>query len=88
MESTLSYLRHTRLDGTRDYGQHVGSTYNQKNFYRLLGHHFNNHRVQQQNMVLSVINLISPNITQVMLVINPTSPIKTSMEFQSNYHNT
>jgi hypothetical protein len=23
-----------------------------------------------------------------MLVINPTSPTKTSMEFQSNYHNT
>jgi len=39
-------------------------------------------------MVLSVINSTSPNITQVMLVINPTSPTKTSMEFQSNYHNT
>jgi hypothetical protein len=38
-------------------------------------------------MVLLVINLTSPNITQVMLVINPTSPTKTFMEFQSNYHN-
>jgi hypothetical protein len=27
------------------------------NFYRLLGHHSNNLKVQQQNMVLLVINL-------------------------------
>jgi hypothetical protein len=39
-------------------------------------------------MVLPVINLISPNITQVMLVINPTSPTKNYMKFQNNYHNT
>jgi hypothetical protein len=39
-------------------------------------------------MVMPVIHPISPNITQVMLVINPTSPTKTSMEFQNNYHNT
>jgi hypothetical protein len=88
MEPTLSYSRQTIRDGTQDYGQPVGSTYNQKNLCKLLGHHSNNPKVQQQNMVLPVINPTSANITQVMLVINPTSPTKTSMEFQSNYHNT
>jgi hypothetical protein len=34
-------------------------------------------------MVLFVINLISLNIIKVMLVINPTSPTKTSMEFKA-----
>jgi len=34
-------------------------------------------------MVLLVINLISLNIIEVMLVIKPTSPTKTSMEFKA-----
>jgi predicted NUDIX family phosphoesterase len=34
-------------------------------------------------MVLLVINLISQNIIKVMLVINPTSSTKTSMEFKT-----
>jgi len=32
MEPTLSYLRQTRLDGTRDYGQPMCSTCNQKTY--------------------------------------------------------
>jgi hypothetical protein len=34
-------------------------------------------------MVLLVINSTSPNITKVMLVINPTSSTKISMEFKA-----
>jgi hypothetical protein len=61
----------------------MGSTCNQKNFGKLLGHHSNNLKVQQQNMVMPVINPTSPNITKVILVINSTSPLIFFMEFKA-----
>jgi len=36
---------------------------NKQFFYRLLGHHSHNRKVQEQNMALPIINLASPTIT-------------------------
>jgi len=41
-----------------------------------MSRHFNNPKVEQQNMVLTIINLISLNITKIMLVIDLISPTK------------
>jgi hypothetical protein len=63
MEPTLSYLKQLNSMGHEIMGNLCVQPATKENFCRLLGHHSNNPRVEQQNMVLLVINPTSPNIT-------------------------
>lgn len=39
-------------------------------FYKLLSHHFNNFKVEQWNVFMLIINLISSNTTKIILINN------------------
>jgi hypothetical protein len=58
------------------------------NFYRLLGHHSNNLKVQQQNMVLSVINLTHQPLHRSCWSFIQLHQQKLFIKIESNYPNT